>query len=101
MVLIPAFLMVSTIRFRSVKAIDMGWRRGYLTLFLAAVALALIASHPRWALVILAYSYVMAAVIVWAVRLGKRQTVEAPTGGTPPSEGLWLTSEESERKTLD
>ena len=101
MVLIPAFLMVSTIRFRSVKAIDMGWRRGYLTLFLAAVALALIASHPRWALVILAYSYVMAAVIVWAVRLGKRQTVEAPTGGTPPSEGVWLTSEESERKTLD
>src|SRR5215510_12434930 len=30
MVLVPAFLMVSTIRFRSVKAIDVGWRRSYL-----------------------------------------------------------------------
>ena len=27
MVLVPAFLMVSTIRFRSIKAIDVGWRR--------------------------------------------------------------------------
>ena len=32
MVLVPAILMVSTIRFRSVKAIDMGWRRSYLAL---------------------------------------------------------------------
>ena len=29
MVLVPALLMVSTIRFRSVKAIDVGWRRSY------------------------------------------------------------------------
>ena len=50
--------MVSTIRFRSVKAIDMGWRRSYLALFLAAVVLALIASHPRLALVIMSYTYV-------------------------------------------
>ena len=27
MVIVPAFLMVSTIRFRSIKAIDVGWRR--------------------------------------------------------------------------
>ena len=47
MVLVPAFLMVSTIRFRSFKAIDFGWRPSYLALFLAAVVLALIASHPR------------------------------------------------------
>ena len=44
MVLVPAFLMVSTIRFRSVKAIDVGWRAVLSSaLFLAAVALALIA----------------------------------------------------------
>ena len=29
MVLVPAFLMVSTFRFRSIKAIDVGWRRSY------------------------------------------------------------------------
>ena len=51
MVVVPALLMVSTIRFRSVKAIDVGWQRSYLALFLLAVALALIASHPRIALV--------------------------------------------------
>src|ERR671929_1790079 len=49
MVLVPAFLMVSTIRFRSIKAIDVGWRRSYFALFLAAVVLAMIASHPRLA----------------------------------------------------
>ena len=57
MVLVPAFLMVSTIRFRSVKAIDVGWRRSYFALFLGAVALALVASHPRLALVVLSYTY--------------------------------------------
>ena len=62
MVLVPGFLMVSTIRFRSIKAIDVGWRRSYIALFLGAVAIALVASHPRLALVVLSYSY-----IVWAV----------------------------------
>jgi CDP-diacylglycerol--serine O-phosphatidyltransferase len=62
MVLVPAFLMVSTIRFRSVKAIDVGWRRSYFALFLAAVALALVATHPRIALVALAYTYT-----VWGI----------------------------------
>ena len=62
-VLIPAFLMVSTFRFRSVKAIDMGWRRSYLGLFIAAVALALIATHPRVALVLMSYTYVASALI--------------------------------------
>jgi CDP-diacylglycerol--serine O-phosphatidyltransferase len=74
MVLVPAFLMISTIRFRSVKAMDVGWRRSYLrTLFLAAVSLALVASHPRLALVVLSYAYVAGALIFWAYgRLRKR-----------------------------
>lgn len=63
MVLVPALLMVSTIRFRSIKAIDMGWRRSYLGLFLAAVGIALIATHPRLALVVLAYTYLLSAFI--------------------------------------
>jgi CDP-diacylglycerol--serine O-phosphatidyltransferase len=78
MVLVPGFLMVSTIRFRSIKAIDVGWRRSYIALFLGAVAIALVASHPRLALVVLSYSY-----IVWAVasflftRLRRRQAPPA------------------------
>ncbi|MCA1560778.1 MAG: CDP-diacylglycerol--serine O-phosphatidyltransferase [Acidobacteria bacterium] len=73
MILVPAFLMVSTMRFRSVKAIDVGWRRSYLALFLVAVGLALIATHPRIALVVMSYSYVVAAFVLWAYgRLRKR-----------------------------
>jgi CDP-diacylglycerol--serine O-phosphatidyltransferase len=81
MVLVPALLMVSTIRFRSVKAIDVGWRRSYLALFLGAVIIALIATHPRLALVVMAYSYTIFAIVVWATgRLHKRHS-EADGGG--------------------
>ena len=58
-VLVPAFLMVSTIRFRSIKAIDVGWRRSYFALFLGAIVIALIAAHPRIALVVMAYTYTL------------------------------------------
>jgi len=73
MVLVPALLMVSTIRFRSIKAIDMGWRRSYLGLFLAAVGIALVATQPRIALVIMAYTYLLSAFMGLAyTRLRKR-----------------------------
>jgi CDP-diacylglycerol---serine O-phosphatidyltransferase len=78
MVLVPAFLMVSTIRFRSVKAIDVGWRRSYLALFVLAVALALIASHPRVALVALSYTYVVAALIGWGLTRWRRKPADFP-----------------------
>jgi CDP-diacylglycerol--serine O-phosphatidyltransferase len=77
MVLVPAFLMVSTVRFRSIKAIDVGWRRSYVALFLAAVVLALVAAHPRLALVVLAYTYVVAALAVWAVQRLRRRPADA------------------------
>ncbi len=99
MVLVPALLMVSTIRFRSVKAIDMGWRRSYLALFIAAVCLALIATHPRLALVILAYGYVVFACVMWAVgKLGRRHANDAPAApGSPAADThdpvLWLTDD--------
>ncbi len=80
MVLVPALLMVSTIRFRSVKAIDVGWRRSYLALFMGAVIIALIATHPRLALVVMAYSYTVFAIIFWIMgRLNRRQ----PDGERP------------------
>ena len=90
MVLVPAMLMVSTVRFRSVKAIDMGWRRSYLVLFLAAVVLALIASQPRVALVFMAYTYVTFACVMWGVgRLTKRHGADgAPQGQAAPDIGV-------------
>ena len=83
MVLVPAFLMVSTIRFRSVKAIDVGWRRSYLGLFILAVGLALIASHPRVALVVLSYTYVVAALLGWALTRWRRKPPEVAPATEP------------------
>ena len=76
MVLVPAFLMVSTIRFRSVKAIDLGHTRSYLSLFLGAVALFLVALHPRIALVVLSYTYTAAALIMWGYSKLRRRPGE-------------------------
>ena len=76
LVLVPALLMVSTIRFRSVKAMEVGWRRSYLAIFLAAVTLALIAVYPRVALVVMSYTYVLAGLVFWAIgRIHRRHHV--------------------------
>ena len=83
MVLVPALLMVSTIRFRSVKAIDVGWRRSYLALFMGAVIIALIATHPRLALVVMAYSYTAFAIVFWLIGRSHRRQPEEETRTTP------------------
>jgi CDP-diacylglycerol--serine O-phosphatidyltransferase len=66
MVLVPAVLMVSTLRFRSVKAVNVGWQRSYLRLFFGAIVLAAIAAYPREALVALAYTYLFSGFIGYA-----------------------------------
>lgn len=81
MMVVPAFLMVSTIRFRSVKTIDVGWKRSYFILFLGAVALALIVAHPRGMLVTLSYGYVLFTLVLWMYhRLRRRPARDL----TPP-----------------
>lgn len=82
MVLLPAFLMVSTIRFRSVKAIDVGWQRSYLPLFFAAVGLALVATRPRIALVVMAYTYTLFGLASWLLSKTRRrpEPAEPPAG---------------------
>ncbi len=83
MVLVPAFLMVSTIRFRSVKAIEVGWHRSYLGVFVLAIAIALIASHPRIALVVLSYTYVISAFVGWGFSRMRRRTEPSPPRSAP------------------
>jgi len=78
MVLVPAVLMVSTIRFRSVKSVDVGWTRSYLRLFLAVVGLVLITSHPRYVLVVLSYSYTLTALVLFAYRKARRRPLVPP-----------------------
>jgi CDP-diacylglycerol--serine O-phosphatidyltransferase len=62
-VLVPAALMVSTMRFRSFKSINFGWSLSYLNTVVVAALIALIATEPRVTLVILAYTYLLSAFI--------------------------------------
>jgi len=67
MVLVPAALMISTIRFRSFKSFDLKSRRPYTVVILIATGIALIATHPQTVLVVLAYSYLSSAFVGLAV----------------------------------
>jgi CDP-diacylglycerol---serine O-phosphatidyltransferase len=67
MVLVPALLMVSTIRFRSFKTLDLQMRRPYSVLFLIALGIMAIATHPRFVLVAMAYTYLASAFVGMAL----------------------------------
>jgi len=76
MVLVPALLMVSTIRFRSFKTFDLQARRSYAVLMLFAGGLALLASHPEYILVAMAYFYLASAFIGLAWTRFRRRGAE-------------------------
>ena len=80
MVLVPAALMVSTIRFRSFKTIDSKARRPYTVLIFVAAGIVAIATHPQWTLVAIAYSYLASAFIGMAIGRFKHR------GAAPPGE---------------
>ncbi len=79
-ILVPAILMVSTMRFRSFKAINFGWRRSYWPLFIWALLIAFVLVDPQIALVVLAYGYVVSAFVGQIVT-----RVRARRMGLPPS----------------
>jgi CDP-diacylglycerol--serine O-phosphatidyltransferase len=90
MVLVPAVLMVSTIRFRSFKTIDLQSRRSYSILLLMAAGIMLIATHPRGVLVIMAYTYLASAFIGMAIsrirhRGGSATNEQGESAPTPVS----------------
>ena len=62
-VLAPAALMVSTLRFRSFKTINLGWTQSYIQIIIVAAGMAAIATAPHIALVVLAYGYLLSAFI--------------------------------------
>jgi CDP-diacylglycerol--serine O-phosphatidyltransferase len=63
LVLVPAFLMVSTIRFRSFKTFDLQTRRSYTVLLVVAMLIAFVSAHPALALVTLSYGYMSSAFV--------------------------------------
>jgi len=80
MVLVPAALMVSTIRFRSFKTLDSKARRPYTVLIFVAAGIVAIATHPQWTLVVIAYSYLASAFIGMAITRFKHRDAPAAAG---------------------
>lgn len=78
LVLIPAVLMVSTIRFRSFKTFDLQARRPVRLLLLVALGVGAIVSHPKWTLVAIAYSYLASAFIGMAITRFRRRDDASP-----------------------
>jgi len=78
MVLVPAALMVSTVRFRSFKNLDLQSRRPYSVLMFIALAIMLVVWLHRYVLVVAAYTYLASAFIGLAVTRWKHR------GGTAP-----------------
>jgi CDP-diacylglycerol--serine O-phosphatidyltransferase len=83
MVLVPAVLMVSTIRFRSFKNLDLQTRRPYTVLIFIAAGIMLITTHPRFVLMAMAYCYLASAFIGMAMTRFKRRS-----GRSVPAEPL-------------
>ena len=67
LMLVPAALMVSTLRFRSFKTINFGYGPSYLPLLLFVLIVAVIATKPEAALMALVYAYLSSAFIEWGI----------------------------------
>ena len=84
--LLPAFLMVSTIRFRSFKNLDLQARRPYTVLFAIVLFFAFIFAHPPLTLVTISYAYMLSAfveMIVHRVRHRGHAPAQAPAQPAP------------------
>jgi len=75
MVIVPALLMVSTIRFRSFKTFDLQARRSSTVLVLVALGLVLLAAEPQIVLPVMAYTYLASGLVGLAwTRVRRRPT---------------------------
>jgi len=97
MVLVPALLMVSTIRFRSFKTFDLQSRRSYPILLLFALGLALLAWQPEIVLVLMAYAYLASAFVEMVLQRTRKKDATRATetgalgrdGTQPHQERMW------------
>jgi CDP-diacylglycerol--serine O-phosphatidyltransferase len=80
LVVVPAALMVSTIRFRSFKSIDTQSRHPFRLLILFAVFITALVTRPEEVLVILAYGYLISPLIGAAVGRMRRRPDPATAG---------------------
>jgi CDP-diacylglycerol---serine O-phosphatidyltransferase len=84
MVIVPALLMVSTLRYRSFKTLDLRSRRSYRGLILVALTIAAVTTYPQATLAVIAYAYLASAFIglAWS-KLRRREP--APAAAIEPA----------------
>lgn len=80
LVMVPAILMVSTVRFRSFKTFDLQSRRPFRILIFFAVLITAIATHPQIVLVVLAYVYLASPLLDVFTRLRRRSGAAEASG---------------------
>jgi CDP-diacylglycerol--serine O-phosphatidyltransferase len=86
LVIVPALLMVSTVRFRSFKTIDFGARRRYQTLIVLAACLALLVTYPHEVLLAMAYAYLASAFVGLALHKLRGRSHEVSDAPEPSVE---------------
>ena len=95
LVLIPAFLMVSTIKFRSFKTFDLQTRRSYTVLLVIAMLIAFVSAHPALALVTLSYGYMSSAFVEMIMTRWHHGKAEAQ----PAAPNVYPITKSEDRKT--
>ncbi len=73
LVVVLAFLMVSTFRYRSFKGLDLGRRRSYMIILAIALLFLLVASHPEVSLLAVTSLYTVSGPFAWAVGIARRR----------------------------
>jgi CDP-diacylglycerol--serine O-phosphatidyltransferase len=86
-VIVPALLMVSTIRYWSFKSIDLQSRRSYPVLFLVAVGLAAVVASPELVMLVLAYVYLASGIVAVAWQRLRRRPAASARGGDTADDG--------------
>jgi CDP-diacylglycerol--serine O-phosphatidyltransferase len=88
LVVVLAFLMVSTFRYRSGKGIDLRRRRSYMTVLGIAILFLLIAAHPEASLLAVTSLYTASGPAAWAFGLLRRRKdppLPEPSAVTAPA----------------
>ena len=83
LVVVLAFLMVSTFRYRSFKGVDLRRRRSYISVLGIALLFLLVATQPEASLLAVTSLYTVSGPLAWAVRrpAPPRRAAAGPVGG--------------------
>ena len=84
LLVIAAFLMVSTLRYWSFKTFDLRSRRSYFSMVGIAALLALVSTEPAWALLAWACGYTASGPVAYVIGLFRRK---GDGGGATQAEG--------------